>query len=229
MSRNYYRCSSSKGCAARKQVERSNSDPNMFIVTYTGDHTHPRPTHRNSLAGSSRSKFAAQKATEKDSNVSDQSLTNMANPACSSPPSATSQLSPTTPPTSVQANDVDDTSPTTTKLVQQEDQNLNLLSGGDEKESEEMEQVGCENEEEDDDILIPNVSMSEDIFMGLQELGCNSPVSASTGAAAAAAVDHHDHHDHQSPSSENFSDQVPTSLGSYWAASINPAAVGGGF
>ncbi|KAJ6370664.1 hypothetical protein OIU77_001219 [Salix suchowensis] len=54
--RNYYRCSSSKGCAARKQVERSNTDPNMFIVSYTGDHTHPRPTHRNSLAGSTRNK-----------------------------------------------------------------------------------------------------------------------------------------------------------------------------
>ena len=56
MSRNYYRCSSSKGCSARKQVERSNEEPNMFIITFTGDHNHPRPTHRNSLAGSSRSK-----------------------------------------------------------------------------------------------------------------------------------------------------------------------------
>ncbi|KAK1577154.1 hypothetical protein Q3G72_019381 [Acer saccharum] len=55
--RNYYRCSSSKGCLARKQVERSNTDPNIFVVSYTGDHTHPRPTHRNSLAGSSRNKL----------------------------------------------------------------------------------------------------------------------------------------------------------------------------
>ncbi|QCE08145.1 probable WRKY transcription factor 27 [Vigna unguiculata] len=54
--RNYYRCSSSKGCMARKQVERSNTETDMFIVTYTGDHSHPRPTHRNSLAGSTRSK-----------------------------------------------------------------------------------------------------------------------------------------------------------------------------
>ncbi|KHN21793.1 Putative WRKY transcription factor 27 [Glycine soja] len=54
--RNYYRCSSSKGCMARKQVERSNTEPDMFVVTYTGDHSHPRPTHRNSLAGSTRSK-----------------------------------------------------------------------------------------------------------------------------------------------------------------------------
>nr|QWQ79543.1 WRKY transcription factor protein 25 [Zanthoxylum armatum] len=55
--RNYYRCSSSKGCGARKQVERSNTDPSIYIVSYTGDHTHPRPTHRNSLAGSTRNKL----------------------------------------------------------------------------------------------------------------------------------------------------------------------------
>ncbi|KAK7315147.1 hypothetical protein VNO77_33680 [Canavalia gladiata] len=54
--RNYYRCSSCKGCAARKQVERSTTEPNMFIVTYTGDHKHAKPVHRNSLAGSTRSK-----------------------------------------------------------------------------------------------------------------------------------------------------------------------------
>ncbi|KAK2458023.1 putative WRKY transcription factor [Trifolium repens] len=57
--RNYYRCSSSKGCTARKQVERSNTETDMFIVTYTGDHNHPRPTHRNSLAGSTRTKSPA--------------------------------------------------------------------------------------------------------------------------------------------------------------------------
>ncbi|KAL2336039.1 hypothetical protein Fmac_010485 [Flemingia macrophylla] len=54
--RGYYRCSSSKGCLARKQVERNRSDPAMFIVTYTGEHNHPVPSHRNSLAGSTRHK-----------------------------------------------------------------------------------------------------------------------------------------------------------------------------
>ncbi|KAM2029458.1 hypothetical protein ACFX1X_041163 [Malus domestica] len=54
--RGYYRCSSSKGCMARKQVERNKSDPNIFIVTYTAEHNHPAPTHRNSLAGSTRQK-----------------------------------------------------------------------------------------------------------------------------------------------------------------------------
>ncbi|XP_015947783.1 WRKY transcription factor 22-like [Arachis duranensis] len=55
--RGYYRCSSSKGCLARKQVERDRSDPTKFIVTFTGVHNHPAPTHRNSLAGSSRQKL----------------------------------------------------------------------------------------------------------------------------------------------------------------------------
>ncbi|CAL5339966.1 unnamed protein product [Camellia sinensis] len=54
--RGYYRCSTSKGCSARKQVERNRSDPGMFILTYTGEHNHPMPTHRNSLAGSTRQK-----------------------------------------------------------------------------------------------------------------------------------------------------------------------------
>ncbi|XP_020581495.1 probable WRKY transcription factor 65 [Phalaenopsis equestris] len=48
--RGYYRCSSSKGCPARKQVERSRADPTTFIVTYSADHDHSWPatakTHR---------------------------------------------------------------------------------------------------------------------------------------------------------------------------------------
>ncbi|XP_050238516.1 WRKY transcription factor 22-like [Mercurialis annua] len=79
--RGYYRCSSSKGCLARKQVERNRSDPGMFIVTYTGEHNHPAPTHRNSLAGSTRQKTtASQTATASDSNQP-----SPAKPTCSSP------------------------------------------------------------------------------------------------------------------------------------------------
>lgn len=44
MSRGYYRCSSSKGCPARKQVERSRLDPTTLLVTYNCDHNHPLPT-----------------------------------------------------------------------------------------------------------------------------------------------------------------------------------------
>ncbi|URE04181.1 WRKY [Musa troglodytarum] len=52
--RGYYRCSSSKGCSARKQVERCRTDPNMLVITYTSEHNHPWPTQRNALAGSIR-------------------------------------------------------------------------------------------------------------------------------------------------------------------------------
>ncbi|XP_068667023.1 WRKY transcription factor 22-like [Aristolochia californica] len=66
--RGYYRCSSSKGCFARKQVERSRTDPTMFVITYTAEHNHPLPTHRNSLAGCTRNKCAppAQRQTATD-------------------------------------------------------------------------------------------------------------------------------------------------------------------
>ncbi|KAD2805443.1 hypothetical protein R6Q59_029387 [Mikania micrantha] len=57
--RNYYKCSTTKACGARKQVEQSHSDPTIFIVSYSGEHIHPPPTHRSPLAGSTRStKFA---------------------------------------------------------------------------------------------------------------------------------------------------------------------------
>lgn len=76
MNRGYYRCSSSKGCLARKQVERNRSDPKMFIVTYTSEHNHPMPTHRNSLAGSTRQKPLSSAGTPPEQ------------PSCSSPSAA---------------------------------------------------------------------------------------------------------------------------------------------
>lgn len=45
--RGYYRCSSSKGCPARKQVERSRTDPTMVMVTYSCEHNHPWPASRS--------------------------------------------------------------------------------------------------------------------------------------------------------------------------------------
>lgn len=46
--RGYYRCSSSKGCPARKQVERSRVDPTMLVVTYSCEHNHPWPVASSS-------------------------------------------------------------------------------------------------------------------------------------------------------------------------------------
>ncbi|KAK4745992.1 hypothetical protein SAY87_012304 [Trapa incisa] len=39
--RGYYKCSSMRGCTARKHVERCLEDPSMLIVTYEGEHSHP--------------------------------------------------------------------------------------------------------------------------------------------------------------------------------------------
>lgn len=78
--RGYYRCSSSKGCSARKQVERSHSDPNMLVITYASEHNHPWPVHRNSLAGSTRSQPSkSSHNTSKNSNASHAQLS----PSCS--------------------------------------------------------------------------------------------------------------------------------------------------
>ncbi|XVF15508.1 hypothetical protein REPUB_Repub09cG0159900 [Reevesia pubescens] len=38
--RGYYKCSSVRGCPARKHVERALDDPSMLIVTYEGEHNH---------------------------------------------------------------------------------------------------------------------------------------------------------------------------------------------
>ncbi|KAL1540188.1 WRKY transcription factor [Salvia divinorum] len=69
--RGYYRCSTLKGCMARKQVERNKSDPGMFILTFTGDHNHAPPTHRNSLAGTTR---ASKKAEESHAELEENDL-----------------------------------------------------------------------------------------------------------------------------------------------------------
>ncbi|XP_061371150.1 probable WRKY transcription factor 11 [Gastrolobium bilobum] len=41
--RGYYKCSTVRGCPARKHVERAQDDPKMLIVTYEGEHRHPQP------------------------------------------------------------------------------------------------------------------------------------------------------------------------------------------
>ncbi|XP_004488023.1 probable WRKY transcription factor 11 [Cicer arietinum] len=41
--RGYYKCSTVRGCPARKHVERAQDDPNMLIVTYENEHRHAQP------------------------------------------------------------------------------------------------------------------------------------------------------------------------------------------
>ncbi|EPS74429.1 hypothetical protein M569_00329, partial [Genlisea aurea] len=38
--RGYYKCSSVRGCPARKHVERDADDPAMLLITYEGEHKH---------------------------------------------------------------------------------------------------------------------------------------------------------------------------------------------
>ncbi|KAE8733899.1 putative WRKY transcription factor 27 [Hibiscus syriacus] len=153
--RNYYRCSSSKGCSARKQVERSNTDPNIFIVTYTGEHTHPKPTHRNSLAGSTRNKVSTptvQKAAiVKDSAVETMPITT----PCSSPRSG-NNLSPISP---------------TTPLSAPEEAAASLQNAGEDESVDMAFETTLGGESNDEvDLLIPNVHVDEDLFKGFEEL-----------------------------------------------------------
>ncbi|KAL9687957.1 hypothetical protein QQ045_032369 [Rhodiola kirilowii] len=64
--RGYYRCSSSKGCPARKQVERSHADPTMLVITYSSDHNH-------SLPGPSRNQSTTVAATTDNNNENSES------------------------------------------------------------------------------------------------------------------------------------------------------------
>eukprot|EP00252_Welwitschia_mirabilis_P011739 TRINITY_DN2613_c0_g1_i1.p1 TRINITY_DN2613_c0_g1~~TRINITY_DN2613_c0_g1_i1.p1 ORF type:complete len:326 (+),score=59.62 TRINITY_DN2613_c0_g1_i1:254-1231(+) len=45
--RGYYKCSSVRGCPARKHVERAVDDSSMLIVTYEGEHNHTRSVSEN--------------------------------------------------------------------------------------------------------------------------------------------------------------------------------------
>nr|WGV38228.1 WRKY [Loropetalum chinense var. rubrum] len=169
--RNYYRCSSSKGCGARKQVERSPTDLNMFVVTYTGEHTHPRPTHRNSLAGSTRNKFSNTIIPNKPSSINTDPETAVTTPYCSSSPISSSSLSPTTPLTTSMDDVVELSHHKKNKETQEEE----------EDNDEEMEDADVDDDD-DENLLIPNTIMSEDILMGFQELNSFQAKSVSPWA-----------------------------------------------
>ncbi|CAN8254247.1 unnamed protein product [Cochlearia groenlandica] len=64
--RGYYRCSSSKGCPARKQVERSRVDPTKLMITYASDHNHPFPSSATNNKHHHRAATKTAKKEEED-------------------------------------------------------------------------------------------------------------------------------------------------------------------
>ncbi|XP_058188563.1 disease resistance protein At4g27190-like isoform X2 [Rhododendron vialii] len=48
--RSYFKCSSVRGCPARKKVERALDDPAMVILTYEGEHNHTPPVTQATAA-----------------------------------------------------------------------------------------------------------------------------------------------------------------------------------
>ncbi|XWS72818.1 hypothetical protein CRYUN_Cryun02cG0073000 [Craigia yunnanensis] len=48
--RGYYKCSTIRGCPARKHVERAPDDPSMLIVTYEEEHRHSQPAMQDNMA-----------------------------------------------------------------------------------------------------------------------------------------------------------------------------------
>jgi hypothetical protein len=71
--RGYYRCSSSKGCPARKQVERNRVDPTMLVITYASEHNHPIPTttkqHRHSVSAAVKPSPKIEEEEEEEDDV----------------------------------------------------------------------------------------------------------------------------------------------------------------
>ncbi|XP_027772857.1 probable WRKY transcription factor 27 [Solanum pennellii] len=48
--RNYYKCSTSKHCEAKKQIEKISKDENIFLVSCSGEHNHYPPMSRRYLS-----------------------------------------------------------------------------------------------------------------------------------------------------------------------------------
>ncbi|GFQ08295.1 WRKY transcription factor 22 [Phtheirospermum japonicum] len=168
--RNYYRCSTSKGCAARKQVERSPNDPGLFVVSYTGEHTHPRPTHRSSLAGSTRSKLSSPRTSVmKNNNKGNLNMISSSSPV---------GFTPSTPVAAAENNDVE--------MAEEEE------DGGGDDDDENIFMIPNDLMMNDDEDLFKGFHDSDDHSSGAGDLFPGgliaSPPWTPTGSAANAAT-----------------------------------------
>uniref|UniRef100_A0A6N2JYC2 WRKY domain-containing protein n=1 Tax=Salix viminalis TaxID=40686 RepID=A0A6N2JYC2_SALVM len=142
--RSYYRCSSLKGCLARKQVERSRTDPSIFIITYTAEHNHAHPTRRSSLAGSTRIRP-------------------------SMPNEATKNIEPNVPAIKDELSSNFDgfLSPTTPSAASIEDELVQNVSI---KNEELLDQGQILEENESREIAMPDLLFSDELFPSLEDL-----------------------------------------------------------
>ncbi|PUZ60510.1 LOW QUALITY PROTEIN: hypothetical protein GQ55_4G134900 [Panicum hallii var. hallii] len=95
--RGYYRCSNDKDCKARKQVERCRADHTTLLVSCTGEHSHPVPLHRNSLAATTRNKPQPPSSTSAGEEPPQPQVESSTGTKQQGSPSASAGLSPTTP------------------------------------------------------------------------------------------------------------------------------------
>ena len=75
-------------------MERSRSDPNMLVITYTSEHNHPWPTQRNALAGSTRSQPSKNNASASNISSPSSQPQNTVNPKEDLKESSNDSLSP---------------------------------------------------------------------------------------------------------------------------------------
>ncbi|KAK7284573.1 hypothetical protein RJT34_19321 [Clitoria ternatea] len=70
--RGYYRCSTSKGCSAKKQVERCRTDASMLIITYTSTHNHPGPATISTANSTQHHKESETETTQDQEQIEEQ-------------------------------------------------------------------------------------------------------------------------------------------------------------
>lgn len=121
----------------------------MFVLTYTGEHKHPKPSHRNSLAGSTRNKSSTTRLPETQENGL---------------PSSMGTVS------SIEIDAVSSTQPITSLLVKV-DTVADPVSPSEDPELE----PGMGSDE--DDVLIPNsMGLPDAVFLGPNSVPGLAPV-----------------------------------------------------
>lgn len=127
-------------------MERSRTDPNMLVITYTSEHNHPWPTQRNALAGSTRSQ-----PSKNNNNNNNSSNSNNHNAASSKNNNAEADL--------IQPQNGMSSRPKEEEEQQQTDQsNSDVVSNRVKEEMEIMEDA----EKHIDELEIENINILED-------------------------------------------------------------------